>query len=135
MEENRKKAALLFILAVLVVTFFVFVYLILGKVRENEQNKNAINNSSLEADVEDEQIMNVTREDAIQNLNETDDSSSDTGSIDSNSGSKADPEEKRVNISVQEAEEALNNSNDSGVVDKDDGNVQIDKSSAVKALN
>lgn len=107
MEENKKRAIPLFILAVLVVTFLVFVYLIFKNRNHPEPFEN---NPSMVISEDEERIVPLTREQAIQRYDGTYEDNNKTAKMDASSD-LIENEEKVISITKEQAEKKYDQKN------------------------
>lgn len=100
MEESKKQAILLFILAILAVTFLVFVYLIFKNKNQPEPFEN---NPPPVISEDEEKIVPLTREQATQRYDGTYEDNNKTAKAD-DSSDLVENEEKIVPITKEQAE-------------------------------
>jgi|WetSurMetagenome_2_1015567.scaffolds.fasta_scaffold113668_3 hypothetical protein len=126
MNEKKKKAALFFILAIVVITFLVFIFLIWGKL--TKENPGVKSEPVLNEETH-EQNVQVTREEAQKIINNSE--AENTIQMNNNEEENTAPI-----VPKEEAAKILNEPKVSTkTIDSDEENVEISKRDAVNILN
>jgi flagellar basal body-associated protein FliL len=126
MDENKKKAVLIFILVIAVITFLVLVFLIWGKI--SKENPGVKSEPVLNEETQEQNIQ-VTREEAQKIINNSE--AENTTQINNNDEKNTAPV-----VSKEEATKILNEPKTSSkTTDPDEENAGISKQDAVNILN